>query len=129
MTPKRNTPADFPRERGEPTIAPSILSADFSDLKGALLRLERAKCPWIHLDVMDGHFVPNLTFGPPVVKSLRRVARSAFFDAHLMVEEPWKMFGDFADAGVQSITVHTEACPDVGKVVKQIKRLGLRAGV
>jgi ribulose-phosphate 3-epimerase len=110
-------------------LAPSILSADFADLKTDLRRLERANCLWVHLDVMDGHFVPNLTFGPPVVAALRSVSRRLFFDAHLMVNEPWKMISDFADAGAQLITVHAEACPDLPKVLRQLKRLGVRIGV
>ncbi|MBN1476733.1 ribulose-phosphate 3-epimerase [Candidatus Sumerlaeota bacterium] len=110
-------------------LAPSILSADFADLKAELRRLERANCLWIHLDVMDGHFVPNLTFGPPVVAALRAVSKRLFFDAHLMVNEPWKMVSDFAEAGAQLITVHAEACPDLPKVLRQLRRLGVRVGV
>lgn len=110
-------------------LAPSILSADFTDLKGELQRLERAGCRWVHLDIMDGHFVPNLTIGPPVVAALRRVSKRLFFDAHLMVEEPWKMLADFVDAGVESLTVHAEACPDLSRVIRQIHRLKIKAGV
>src|SRR5687768_16768585 len=91
-------------------IAPSILSADFSKLGTQIREAVKAGCPWIHLDIMDNHFVPNLTFGPPVVKALRKVSKRAYFDAHLMTEAPETLIQPFAEAGVQNLTVHVEAC-------------------
>lgn len=111
-------------------IAPSILSADFSRLGVQIREAVKAGCTWIHLDVMDNHFVPNLTFGAPVVKAVRKVSKKAYFDAHLMVEAPWTMLEAFADAGVQSLTVHEEACGDrLGEVIQTIHGLGMKAGV
>ncbi len=111
-------------------IAPSLLSADFSHLAGELRLVERAGCHWIHLDIMDGHFVPNLTFGPPVVNALRGVGRKLFFDAHLMVENPRQYIRPFADAGVQLLTVHQEACADqTAAVLRAIRKAGLQSGV
>lgn len=115
---------------GEVVIAPSVLSSDFSKLGQEIKACVRAGCPWIHLDVMDNHFVPNLTFGAPVVKSLRKVSKKAYFDAHLMVEKPETMIEDFARAGVQNLTVHAEACEgNLAIVLKQIGSLGMKAGV
>lgn len=112
------------------TIAPSVLSADFSRLGAHIRECVRAGAPWIHLDIMDNHFVPNLTFGPPVVKCLRKVSKKAYFDAHLMTESPETLIEPFAKAGVESLTVHSEACGDqLAYVVRQIKRLGMKAGV
>lgn len=109
-------------------IAPSILSADFSDLKNEIIRLEEAKADMIHLDVMDGHFVPNLTFGPCVIKSIRPYTKLTF-DAHLMVENPDKMLEWFALAGADIITVHAEVCPHLDKTLDAIHKLGVKAGV
>jgi len=109
-------------------IAPSILSADFANLAPQLHLLEAGGADYLHLDVMDGKFVPNLTFGPPVVKSLRRVTGLPF-DVHLMVQEPEQFLEPFADAGGNIMTVHAEVCPHLYRVVQSIKGLGLRAGV
>ena len=91
-----------------PILAPSVLSADFSRLGSELRSIERAGSRWVHLDVMDNHFVPNLTFGPPVVKCLRKVSKRLFFDAHLMTENPAGLVEAFAAAGAQNLTFHVE---------------------
>lgn len=109
-------------------IAPSILSADFACLKDEIKKLSQAGADWIHLDVMDGHFVPNLTFGPMVVKSIRPYT-SLPFDVHLMVENPLEMIPWFAKAGADIITVHAESCLHLDKALSQIKSYGLKAGV
>lgn len=109
-------------------IAPSILSADFGRLREETAELEKAGADWIHFDVMDGRFVPNLTFGADVVKSLRPHCRLPF-DVHLMVENPQSMIGRFADAGVDILTVHTEACPHLDRTLAQIRACGVKAGV
>lgn len=95
-----------------PVIAPSLLSADFAALGMEVRRALREGCRWLHLDVMDNHFVPNLTFGPPVIQCLRKVARKAYFDAHLMVDNPETLVKPCADAGVDLLTFHYEACGD-----------------
>ncbi|MGI8905074.1 MAG: ribulose-phosphate 3-epimerase [Candidatus Sumerlaeaceae bacterium] len=111
-------------------LAPSLLSADFSKLGAELKAVLRAGCSWIHLDIMDNHFVPNLTFGPPVVASLRKVSKKAYFDAHLMVEEPQNLIEPFARAGVQNLTVHAEACGDrLGQIIEDVKALNMHIGV
>ena len=109
-------------------VAPSILSADFSVLGDEIKKVADAGADWIHIDVMDGHFVPNLTFGAPVVKCVRKVTDLPF-DVHLMIENPEKYIGDFKNAGADIITVHAEACPDLKNVVDSIKALQVKAGV
>src|SRR4051812_18292610 len=103
-------------------IAPSILSADFSRLGEEIRRVEDAGADWIHVDVMDGHFVPNLTIGAPVVKSLRPVTKLPL-DVHLMVESPEKYIADFARAGADYLTIHVEATADPGRVLREIRAL------
>jgi len=110
-------------------IAPSILSADFANLERDIELIEKAGADWVHVDVMDGHFVPNITIGAPVIKSLRKVTKLPL-DVHLMIENPWNYINDFAKAGSDIITVHQEACVDnLPEVVAQIKSYGIKAGV
>ncbi|HEY9788378.1 MAG TPA: ribulose-phosphate 3-epimerase [Candidatus Obscuribacterales bacterium] len=109
-------------------IAPSILSADFANLGAEIKRAEDAKADWIHVDVMDGHFVPNLTIGAPVVKSLRKQTRLPL-DVHLMITDPDRYLSDFSDAGSDYITVHAEACTHLQRTLSHIRSLGKKAGV
>ena len=108
-------------------IAPSILSADFTRLGEEIAACEAAGADWIHIDVMDGHFVPNISMGPVVVEAARRVTRLPL-DVHLMIAAPERYLADFARAGADSLTVHVEACPHLHRVLQQIHELGLRAG-
>ncbi|MCD4785089.1 MAG: ribulose-phosphate 3-epimerase [Candidatus Eremiobacteraeota bacterium] len=109
-------------------VAPSILAADFSRLGEEIIAVEKAGADMIHLDVMDGHFVPNITFGPVVIKSIRKVTNLPF-DSHLMIENPEKYIGDVADAGVDILTVQMETCVHLQKVLSQIHECGMKAGV
>jgi len=109
-------------------IAPSILSADFSRLGDEVERVEDAGADWIHADVMDGHFVPNITFGPMVVKAVRRVTELPI-DVHLMIEDPERYINGFADAGASHISVQVETCPHLHRTVHQIRECGARPGV
>lgn len=109
-------------------IAPSLLAADMGDLRQAVAKVEQAGADYLHLDVMDGAFVPNISFGADVIRALRKGSR-LFFDVHLMVEEPGRYLDDFAAAGADMLTVHYEACRHLHRVIQQIKGLGLKAGV
>ncbi len=109
-------------------IAPSILSADFAHLGTQVQEAEAAGADWIHVDVMDGHFVPNLTIGPLILRALRPVTRLPL-DVHLMIERPEQLIPAFARAGADRITVHVETCPHLHRTVQQIKELNLKVGV
>lgn len=109
-------------------LAPSILSADFAALGAEVAEAEASGADWIHVDVMDGHFVPNITLGPPIVKAVK-AHTTLPLDVHLMIDNPERYIADFAAAGAAVITVHAEACVHLDRVVHQIKELGLMAGV
>lgn len=111
-----------------PLVSPSLLSADFSHLAEALAQLEVAQADWVHVDVMDGHFVPNLTIGPPVIKALRKHSKLPF-DVHLMIDGPSRYLVNYAGAGADIITVHQEACSDLQQTLRQIRELNCLAGV
>lgn len=109
-------------------IAPSILSADFKDLKRQIRLAEQGGSDWLHLDVMDGHFVPNITFGPMIVETVRSISRLPL-DTHLMIEDPMRYIEDFRTAGSTRLTVHVEACIHLHRVVQRVKQAGMKAGV
>ena len=110
-------------------IAPSLLAADFANLRAEVERVEKAGCDLIHIDVMDGHFVPNITVGPFIVKAIRRITKLPL-DAHLMIENPEKYVKSFAEAGADHITVHAEACPgNLAEVLELIRSCSVTCGV
>ncbi len=109
-------------------VSPSILSADFANLERDIKRVESAGADWLHVDVMDGHFVPNITIGVPVVKSIKKVSNIPL-DVHLMIENPEKYIEPFAKAGADILTFHFEAVKDVKGIIKLIKSFGVKAGM
>lgn len=109
-------------------LAPSIIASDFARIADEVAAIESAGADWIHVDVMDGHFVPDITIGPLFVRSLKRVAKLPL-DVHLMISEPEKYISAFAQAGANNITVHVETCPDLPSVIEKIKTFGCTAGV
>jgi ribulose-phosphate 3-epimerase len=117
-----------PRSARGIRIAPSILSADFARLGEQIAEAEAAGADWIHVDVMDGHFVPNITIGPLIAAAARRATRLPL-DTHLMIEHPERYLAAFADAGVDRVTVHVETCPHLHRTVEQIRELGMKPGV
>ncbi|CAK7021221.1 ribulose-phosphate 3-epimerase [Tissierella carlieri] len=109
-------------------IAPSLLSADFANLQDEIKKIENGGADYLHLDVMDGIYVPNITFGPPVIKKLRKITKIPF-DVHLMIDKPERYIKDFVDAGADLITVHQEATTHLHRTIQEIKSYGIMAGV
>lgn len=112
-----------------PILAPSILAANFLTLKDDIQKTLDAGVRWIHCDIMDGHFVPNISYGPGIVKQVSTISDEAFIDVHLMIENPDFYVEDFVNAGADLIAVHYEACPHLHRSIQKIKSLGVMAGV
>lgn len=111
-----------------PILSPSLLSADFSDLRKDIELINKSRADWFHLDIMDGVFVPNISFGLPVIAAVKRHATKPL-DVHLMIVEPDKFIDDFKKAGADILTVHYEACPHLHRTIQRIKAAGMKAGV
>ncbi|MBL0044970.1 MAG: ribulose-phosphate 3-epimerase [Flavobacteriales bacterium] len=109
-------------------VAPSLLSADFANLQAAVELVDKSSAPWLHLDVMDGVFVPNISFGLPVIKAIRKHTQKTF-DVHLMIVEPQKFIQEFSEAGADVLTVHFEACTHLHRTVQSIRAAGMKVGV
>lgn len=112
-----------------PVLAPSILAADFSKLGEQITQCTDEGIQWIHCDIMDGHFVPNISYGPGIVQTVRKIAPDAFLDVHLMIEDPDSFIEEFADAGADLISVHYETCPHLHRTIQNIKENGCMTGV
>lgn len=118
-----------PRPQRVVALAPSLLAADFANLEADLRRAMRKKVYWTHLDVMDGHFVPNISIGVPVVRSVRAISSRLFLDAHLMISEPLRYLEAFVEAGADLVTIHAEAVDNLSRALDAVHRAGVRAGV
>jgi len=125
----RGQTPSLPGKPNQVTFAPSILASDFANLERELRKVERAGCRWIHVDVMDDHFVPNLTVGPPIVRCLSHAVPELFYDTHLMVTHPLKLAREFIEAGASLITFHIEAAKDPVALCRYLRRQRVRVGV